>query len=204
MAITKFADMVIVPEHFTTYVNERTTEKSALVQSGAATPDARVAQVINGTPLGGNMITMPFYKPLSGDDEIFGEDALTPDGVQTGNERATLLIRQKAWGATDLARVKGGSDPMAAIMNMVSDWWLEREQAIFINVLKGLFGASGALATKHLLDISTQSGADAVIGVDATLDAKNLMGDAYDKITAVAMHSATYTKLQKQQKIETE
>lgn len=204
MAITKFADMVIVPEHFTTYVNERTTEKSALVQSGTATPDARVAQVINGTPLGGNMIAMPFYKPLSGDDEIFGEDALTPDGVQPGNERATLLIRQKAWGATDLARVKGGSDPMAAIMNMVSDWWLEREQAIFISVLKGLFGASGALATKHLLDISTQSGADAVIGVDATLDAKNLMGDAYDKITAVAMHSATYTKLQKQQKIETE
>nr|DAY01592.1 MAG TPA: major capsid protein [Caudoviricetes sp.] len=203
MAITKFADMVIVPEHFTTYVNERTTEKSALVQSGAATPDARVAQVINGTPLGGNMITMPFYKPLSGDDEIFGEDALTPDGVQTGNERATLLIRQKAWGATDLARVKGGSDPMAAIMNMVSDWWLEREQAIFISVLKGLFGASGALATNHMLDISTQSGAAAVIGVDATLDAKDLMGDAYKKITAIAMHSATFTKLQKQQKIET-
>nr|DAT22496.1 MAG TPA: major capsid protein [Caudoviricetes sp.] len=204
MAITKFADMVIVPEHFTTYVNERTTEKSALVQSGVATPDARVAQVINGTPLGGNMVVMPFYKPLSGDDEVFGEDALTPDGVQPGNERATLLIRQKSWGTTDLARVKGGSDPMAAIMGMVSDWWLEREQAVFISVLKGLFGASGALATKHLLDISTQSGADAVIGVDATLDAKNLMGDAYDKITAVAMHSATYTKLQKQQKIETE
>lgn len=203
MAITKFADMVIVPEHFTTYVNERTTEKSALVQSGAATPDARVAQVINGTPLGGNMITMPFYKPLSGDDEIFGEDALTPDGVQTGSERATLLIRQKAWGTTDLARVKGGSDPMAAIMNMVSDWWLEREQAIFISVLKGLFGASGALATNHMLDISTQSGAAAVIGVDATLDAKDLMGDAYKKITAIAMHSATFTKLQKQQKIET-
>ena len=203
MAITKFADMVIVPEHFTTYVNERTTEKSALVQSGVATPDARVAQVINGTPQGGNMITMPFYKPLSGDDEIFGEDALTPDGVQTGNERATLLIRQKAWGTTDLARVKGGSDPMAAIMNMISDWWLEREQAIFISVLKGLFGASGALATNHMLDISTQSGAAAVIGVDATLDAKDLMGDAYKKITAIAMHSATFTKLQKQQKIET-
>lgn len=203
MAITKFANMVVVPEHFTTYVNERTTEKSALVQSGVAVPDARVAQVINSTPQGGNMITMPFYKPLSGDDEIFGEDALTPDGVQTGSERATLLIRQKAWGTTDLARVKGGSDPMAAIMNMVSDWWLEREQAIFISVLKGLFGASGALATNHMLDISTQSGAAAVIGVDATLDAKDLMGDAYKKITAIAMHSATFTKLQKQQKIET-
>ena len=203
MAITKFANMVVVPEHFTTYVNERTTEKSALVQSGVAAPDARVAQLINSTPQGGNMIMMPFYKPLSGDDEIFGEDALTPDGVQTGNERATLLIRQKSWGTTDLARVKGGSDPMAAIMNMVSDWWLEREQAVFISVLKGLFGASGALATTHLLDISTQSGAAAVIGVDATLDAKNLMGDAYKKITAIAMHSATFTKLQKQQKIET-
>lgn len=204
MAGTKFADMVLVPEKFTSYVNERTTEKSALVQSSIATPNAQVAQVINGTPQGGNMIQMPFYKPLSGDDDIFGEDPLVPDGIHTGNERATLLIRQKAWSTTDLARVKGGSDPMAAAMNMVSDWWLEKEQAVFISVLKGLFGASGALATNHLLDISTQSGAAAVIGVDATLDAKNLMGDAYDKITAVAMHSATYTALQKQQKIETE
>ena len=61
---TTFANMVIVPEKFTEYVNEQTTKVSALVKSGIATPDDRVTALINGTPLGGNMIQMPFYKPL--------------------------------------------------------------------------------------------------------------------------------------------
>lgn len=203
MAVMKFAGMQIVPEKFTTYVNEEVTKKSALVNSGIATANQIVAQVISGTPQGGNMIQMPFYKPLDGDDEIFNENALTPGDIKTSNERATLLIRGKAWGATDLARVKGGNDPMQAIMAYLSDWWIQKEQLIFLNVLKGLFGTGGTLATGHLKDISA-SAADNVISVDATLDTKQLMGDAYNKLGVVVMHSATYTTLQKQQKIETE
>lgn len=204
MAGTVFADMQIVPEKFTQYVNERTTKKSALVRSGIATPNALVAQVINGTPQGGNMIQMPFYNPLSGTDDIFGETALVPTGITTGNERATLLIRQHAWSSTDLARVKGGSDPMAATMDLVSDWWVEREQAIFLSVLKGLFTTGGVLVAGHLNDISGETGDAAVISVDAALDTKQKMGDAYDKLGVVVMHSATYTKLQKLQQIDTE
>lgn len=204
MAGTVFADMQIVPEKFTQYVNERTTKKSALIRAGIATPNPIVTQVINGTPQGGNMIQMPFFNPLSGDDDNFGEVTLVPTGITTGNERATLLIRQKAWSATDLARVKGGADPMSAIMDLVSDWWVEKEQAIFLNVLKGLFATGGALANGHLNDISGETGDAAVISVDATLDTKQKMGDAYNKLGVAVMHSATYTRLQKQQKIETE
>ena len=201
---TTFANMVIVPEKFTEYVNEQTTKVSALVKSGIATPDDRVTALINGTPLGGNMIQMPFYKPLEGDDEIFGETAMTPDGIHTASDRATLLIRQKAWSATDLAKVKGGSDPMAAITNYLADWWVQKEQAIFLSTLKGLFGTGGVLAIDHLFDISSASGAGAVIGVNAALDAKQLMGDAANKLGVVVMHSATYTKLQKNQEITTQ
>ena len=204
MAGTVFADMQLVPEKFTQYVNERTTKKSALVRSGIAAPNAIVAQVINGTPQGGNMIQMPFFKPLTGNDDIFGETPLIPTGITTGNERATLLIRQHAWSSTDLARVKGGADPMGAIMDYVSDWWVEREQAIFLNVLKGLFTTNGVLVAAHLNDISGETGADAVISVDAALDTKQKMGDAFDKLGVVVMHSATYTKLQKLQQIDTQ
>ncbi len=204
MAGTVFADMQLVPEKFTQYVNERTTKKSALVRAGIATPNAIVAQVINGTPQGGNMIQMPFFNPLTGTDDNFGETPLVPTGITTGNERATLLIRQKAWSSTDLARVKGGADPMSAIMDLVSDWWVEREQAIFLSVLKGLFTTGGVLVAGHMNDISGGTGDDAVISVDATLDTKQKMGDAYDKLGVAVMHSATYTTLQKQQKIETQ
>ena len=69
------------------------------------------------------------------------------------------------------------------------------------SILSGLFAADGALSG-HIKDISGET--DNVISVDATLDAKQLMGDAYDKLGVVFMHSATYTRLQKNQQITTE
>lgn len=203
MAITSIADMQLVPNKFTEYTLQRTTEKSMLVRSGIAVSNPQVAQLINGTPKGGNLIQMPFYNALTGEDEVFGETALEPSGVTTGSEWATLLIRQKAWGDTDLAKVFGGSDPMAAIADLVSDWWIGREQAIMLSILKGLFTANTGALKAHVLDISGEA-SDNAISVDATLDAKNLMGDAFDKLGVVFMHSATYTKLQKQNQITTE
>lgn len=202
MAITSIADMQIVPHKFAEYTLQRTTEKSMLVKSGITTADARISQLINGTPKGGNLIQMPFYNALTGEDEVFGETALTPENITTGSEFATLLVRQKAWGDTDLSKVFGGSDPMAAIADLVADWWNIREQAVMLSIMKALFADGGALAA-HTLDISGEA-SDNVISVDATLDAKNLMGDAYDKLGVVFMHSATYTRLQKNQQITTE
>lgn len=202
MAITSIAQMQIVPQKFTEYTLQRTTEKSMLVKSGITTSDSRVSRLINGTPKGGNLIQMPYFNALQGEDEVFGEDAMTPDQITTGSEFAALLVRQKAWGDTDLSKVFGGADPLAAIADLVADWWNIREQAIMMSILKGVFAADGALKG-HMLDISAEA-TDNVINVDATLDAKQLMGDAYDKLGVVFMHSATYTRLQKNQQITTE
>ena len=204
MAITTIADLQMVPNKFSQYIIEQTTKKSALVRSGVAVAVPQVSQLINGTPKGGNMVTIPFYKPLSGDDEVFGEEEMTPGKVETGADVATLLIRQRAWGDTDLAKVFGGADPLAAIASMLGDYWNEREQAIALNVLAGLFDGGTAALKDHILDVSTAAGTDCIISVDNTLDTKQLMGDAADKLGVVFMHSATYTELQKQQKIETE
>lgn len=204
MAVTTIADLQIVPSKFTDYTLERTTEKSMLVKSGIATADSEVSKVINGTPKGGNIITMPFYKPLSGEDEVFGEEEIGVDKITTDNEIATLLVRQKAWGDTDLSRVFGGTDPLGAIANLIADWWNEREQAIMLSILKGILDPTSGALKAHVLDVSAEPGTDCVIGVDNTLDAKQLMGDAYDKLGMVFMHSATYTQLQKQQNIETQ
>lgn len=204
MPITTIADMQIVPSKFANYIITRTTEKSRLVRSGIVMSDPTVSQIINGTPKGGNIITMPFYKPLTGEDEVFGEEELGVDGISTDNEIATLLIRQKAWGDTDLSRVFGGDDPLAAIADLASDWWVVREQATMLSVLKGILNPSSGALKSHVLDVSTEAGAGCVIDVDNTLDAKQLMGDAFDKLGTVFMHSATYTHLQKQQKIDSE
>lgn len=204
MPVTTIADLQIVPSKFSAYILERTTEKSTLVKSGVTTEDPTVSQVINGTPKGGNIITMPFYKPLTGEDEVFGEEEIEVDKVGTDNEIATLLIRQRAWGDTDLSRVFGGTDPLAAIADLASDWWITREQAVMLSTLKGVLDPTKGALKSHVLDISGVAGSDCIIGVDNTLDAKQLMGDAADKLGLVFMHSATFTRLQKQQKIDSE
>lgn len=204
MPVTTIADLQIVPSKFSAYILERTTEKSTLVKSGVTTEDPTVSQVINGTPKGGNIITMPFYKPLTGEDEVFGEEEIEVDKVGTDNEIATLLIRQRAWGDTDLSRVFGGTDPLAAIGDLASDWWITREQAVMLSTLKGVLNPTTGALKKHVLDVSGVAGSDCIIGVDNTLDAKQLMGDAADKLGLVFMHSATFTRLQKQQKIDSE
>lgn len=204
MAVTTIADLQLVPSKFSEYTIERTTAKSKLVKSGITTSDPTVSEVINGTPKGGNLITMPYYKPLDGEEEVFGEEEIGVDKIETDNEVATLLVRQKAWGDTDLSKVFGGTDPIFAIANLIADWRNIREQAIMLSELKGILDPSKGALKAHVLDVSAASGSDCIIGVDNTLDAKQLMGDAYDKLGMVFMHSATYTQLQKQQNIETE
>lgn len=204
MAVTSIADLQIVPSKFASYILTRTTEKSMLVRSGVTTEDPTVNQLISGTPKGGNIITMPFYKPLTGEDEVFGEEEIEIDKISTDNEIATMLIRQRAWGDTDLSRVFGGTDPLAAIADLASDWWVTREQAVMLSILKGILNPSSGALKKHVLDVSADEGTGCVIDVDNTLDAKQLMGDAADKLGLVFMHSATFTRLQKQQKIDSE
>ena len=95
-------------------------------------------------------------------------------------------------------------EPSGAVVHLASDWWIGREQAIIIATLNGILDPSKGALKAHVLDVSNVKSTDCVISVDNTLDAKNLMGDAADKLGMVFMHSATYTQLQKQQKIETE
>lgn len=204
MTATTIANLQIVPSKFAEYILERTTEKSALVRSGIAVSDPTVSQIINGSPKGGNIITMPYYKPLTGEDEVFGEEELGIDNVDTDSVIAALLIRQKAWGDTDLSVLWVEPIRWQLSPNLASDWWIGREQAIIIATLNGILDPSKGALKAHVLDVSNVKSTDCVISVDNTLDAKNLMGDAADKLGMVFMHSATYTQLQKQQKIETE
>lgn len=201
---TTYSNMQIVPSKFTSYTLDRTTALSALVRSGIATADRIVAQLINGTPAGGRFITMPHFDALSGDDDVFSESDVSVSNVTTGACNATLLMRQKAWGATDLARVLGGSDPMAAIGNLVADWWLEKEQAIYLSILRGILDPTNGALKAHVNNIYSESGNDAKISVDAALDTKQKLGDHASSLGIVFMHSAVYTYLQKKQQITTE
>lgn len=192
MAVTLSTD-VIVPSVFAKYVTEKTATKSALFQSGIIAPVPTLNLL--GSE-GGQQINMPFWQDLTGADEVLSQSgALTPAKITASKDIAVLHARGKAWAVNDLAKALSGDDPMGAIADLVSDYWARRMQDLVLSTLKGVFAASSMSAA--VSDISAGAGAAAVISADAVMDAIQLLGDAKDKLTAIAMHSATETKLAK-------
>ena len=190
---TKIAD-VIVPEVFNPYVIERTAELSALVKSGIIVKDAELDSLARA---GGRLINMPFWKDLTGDDEVLSDSgALTPGKITSGQDIACLLMRGKAWSVNDLAKALSGDDPMKAIGDLVAEYWARRKQKVLLSTLKGVFTSSSMSGNVH--DISSLSGGAEKISGASFIAAKNKLGDASDKLTAVMMHSATFTALEQQ------
>lgn len=91
---------------------------------------------------------------------------------------------------------------MAAIGDLVAEYWARRMQATAIKLLDGVF--AGTDMTNKVLNIASLSGESAKINGETFLDALQLMGDAKDKLTGVIMHSATETQLRKNNLIQTE
>lgn len=199
MAKTKISD-VIVPEVFNPYVVQKTMELSALYNSGIISNNPELDRLAAS---GGTTINMPYWEDLNGEDEVLSDDgALTPAKITAGQDIAVLLMRGKAWSANDLAKALSGSDPMAAIGNLVAEYRARRMQATLIKILTGAF--AGTNMTNKFKDISALEGELAKISGETFLDALQLMGDAKDKLTGVIMHSATETQLRKNNLIQTE
>lgn len=190
--VTKISD-VIVPEIFTPYVIEKTAEKSRILTSGIAIANPKLNELVTA---GGITMNMPYWKDLTGDDEVLSDQTpLTPGKINADKDIAALLLRGKAWGANELAGALAGDDPMAAIGDRVADYWSRQEQKILVSVLTGVFAA--ASMANHVKDASTQ-----VISGSIVLDAKQLLGDSADQLQAIMMHSAVFTELQKQNLIQ--
>lgn len=198
MSKTRIVD-IIVPQVFNPYVIQRTAELSALSAAGIISNDPQLDALATA---GGKLINMPFWNDLTGDDEVLSDSgALTPEKISASQDVAALFMRGKAWSTNDLAKALSGDDPMAAIGDLVAGYWARRRQTLLFSMLKGVFAA--ASMSGNVKDISALTGTDCNIGGAAFIDALYTLGDAAGKITAVAMHSAVYAALRKQDLIAT-
>lgn len=197
MAKTLISD-VIVPEVFNPYVIQRTAELSALSQSGIISNNSELDALAMG---GGKLINMPFWDDLTGDDEVLSDSgALTPAKIAARQDQAALFLRGKAWSTNDLAHILAGSDPMAAIGDLVAGYWARRRQVLLFAMLNGVFASVSMLGNLH--DISALTGGAELLNGETFLDAGQTLGDAAGKLAAISMHSASYTHLKKQNLIE--
>jgi hypothetical protein len=195
MAKTRIAD-VIEPSVFAQYQIERTTEKSVFVQSGIVSQDARITQLARNR--GGRTINMPFWNDLTGNSEVLSDStSLTPEKIDTAQDIATMHFRGKAWAANDLADAVAGDDPMRAIGDQVSDFWLNDDQDTLNSTLLGIF--TGPLSSSHVNDIADEDGDNAVAANKfsdaAFLDTTFLLGDRHDEFVAMSVHSTIMRRM---------
>ena len=86
--VTKLAD-VVVPEIFTQYVLDETTEKNELINSGAIENNPQLNQLVNG---GGTTLTMPKWNDLTGESQVLSEGTeIETAKITSHKEIATLM-----------------------------------------------------------------------------------------------------------------
>lgn len=208
---TRIAD-VVVPEVFSPYAQQLTEQKSRLIRSGAVMLDDVLNNNLSGAGLTFNE---PSFRDLEdGEENVSNDDPndnSTPDKIGTATEIQIRLSRNKSWSSMNLTADLAGVDPMDAIANRVSDYWVRREQQAFIATIKGVFAdnAAAPTATEHVqndmtFDISGASFSNGVTNFSsaAFIDTTATMGDSMEDLGLVMVHSIVYARMLKNNLID--
>jgi hypothetical protein len=194
---------IIIPEVFTPYVIEQTTQRDAFLASGVVQPMAE----LNATE-GGDFINVPFWKAnLSGDFEVLSDStSLTPGKITADKQVGVILHRGRAFEARDLAALAAGSDPMAAIGAKIADYIANQRQKDLLSCLAGVFGTLGTTSSSAAffgLTIDGESGdTPTTLSPRHVAEARSLLGDQGEKLAAMCVHSKVFYDLVERKAID--
>lgn len=209
MAATQLSDLY-EPLVFNDTVDEEAIELNAFLNSGILTPYDKLTEMAN---VGGFVGEMPFFQPLdaSAEPDYTDDDPAhtsTPAKIATDVQKYRLAKLHKSWSTMDFARELGlqQMDPLAAITRKVGGYWATIEERRLISssigvMIDNVANDSGDMVVDIYSDIATPLAAN-IISAEAVLDARQTAGDHQMMFTAIAMHSVTFTTLNKQNLID--
>jgi len=185
---------IVIPEIFTPYLEEATTQRSAFLQSGIIAP----MEVLN-LENGGDYVNVPSWDAnLSGDAENLSDDtSMTPGKMTADKQRGVVMHRGRLFEHRELAKLAAGSDPMAALGNKLADYVANQQQKDLLAIMEGSFGPLTSNTTGALKDLAIDDGASgqAILGPATVAKVRAALGDAGEKLTAVCIHSKVYYDL---------
>jgi len=196
MAKTAVAD-IIIPTEFEKYAIERTAELSMFGQCGIIEHAPEFDELAAG---GGREVKMPFWKDLTATRQLLSDSAsLAVNKIGSDQDIARIQNDAQVWSVNHLAKVISGDDPMGAIVDLVAGYWARTDEGLLVSALKGIFAAASmagnklGIASESIAGQSTATRLNGATFVDATVK----LGDRGDRLTSVAMHSATEAALRK-------
>ena len=197
MAKTAVAD-IIIPTEFEKYAIERTAELAQFGQCGIVESAPEFDTI--AAEAGGREVKMPFWKDLTATRQLLSDSApLTVNKITSDTDIARIHNDAQVWSVNHLAKVISGDDPMQAIVDLVAEYWARTDEGLIVSCLKGMFGAAslaGNLLAIHSESVAATTSATKLTG-STFVDACVKLGDRADRLTAVAMHSATEAALRK-------
>lgn len=204
---------IFIPQIYGDIQPNDTIELTAFAQSGVAVTNPLLKAAAMS---GAKTIDVPFWNDLSTSAEPnYSDDTdtvSTPDKVNTGDWKARNAYLNKSYGAADLAVEIGNStpgqgDPMTRIRNRFGSYWARQFQYRLIAIAQGIMAkniltyASDMINAINLETTVGQTAAN-MISANAIIDAVFTMGDAFENLAAIAMHSVPYKTLVKNDLIE--
>lgn len=203
MATTKLAD-IYNPVTFARRTNLAQLELNKFLSSGVVVPDGRLQEQIS---VGGNTGELTNFNPISNAEPNYSNDDdtefSTPNKVDSVLQRFRSTQQNNSWSTMDLARELALSDPATAITDGIGGYWATQNERRIIQSSLGILADNVANDGGDMLinlatdDVGAVDDAERISAI-AVLDTKQTLGDMAGKLTAIAMHSAIFTRLQKQ------
>lgn len=201
MALTQIAD-VVVPEIYDAYGEERSIFHSSLYKSGIIVTDPRIKKNLEG---GAKQFVTPFWQDII---DLENLDEVPSETTDVGTAKITASdfnvrrqFRVKKWGSSNMASVLSGENPIDAILGMIENFWNTAMQVNLFSSIQGVIADNIANDGGDLVYDVTAVG-DGKISSEAIIDTNFLMGDKFDEISTIAMHSKPYATLVKNNLID--
>ena len=219
---TQIAD-IIKPEVWpiaVPYIQQRTAELSAFVQSGVAERDPTLDAFLAGPGTKGNR---PSWKPLDQDDDNVSTDSpadllaatggaipdprndATPRKIEAANEAYVRLSRNQGWGAADLAVALAGNDPLMSVANQLAGYRSRALQRAVIATWNGIIkdnAANDAGDYTHDISDTTYTADTTDLSAAAVINAAQTLGDAKMGLSLICVHSVVHARMQQNNLID--
>lgn len=200
---------VIIPAVYMSYTGVDSPELTAFFQSGAA---VRNSMLDNAFEAGGTVAHLPFWQDLdptlepnySTDNP---NDVATPNKVIAGQMITRVADMNQGYSAADLVAMLAGSNPMQRIRDRFSTYWTRQWQRRVLKTCLGVYAANVANNNSDMvLSVALQT-TTGITGANLFnranfVNAIATLGDAFAKITAIAVHSVVYFQMVKNDDIQ--
>lgn len=203
MAEVKLTD-VFVREVFDRAAIETSLQKSALFQTGAVAADANLAAKVGAND--GHSFTDKYHKDLDNSEPEYMDDSdtnATWNKIAEGSYTARKIMSSKSWAQKDMTQwvafLPATGDALGVIASRVGAWWGRHFDRVSINTMNGVIAdniANDGGDMVHNIWAAAAPAAGNSISAAAVIAAQKTMGDRYDEVSTMVVHSDVWATLE--------